>query len=245
MGKRMQPDIDDQTKFWNDWNTRVRENAALETVSAKRAETVLRLLEGASLDPAKAAILEVGCGTGWFAERLSRFGRVTATDLADEVIARAKARYPGLDFVAGDFMTLPLPEAGYDAVITLETISHVPDQPAFFRKIARLLKPGGFLIATTQNRFVFERREDVMRQAKGQLRRWVSMPELKTLVRPRFRIRKATTIAPEGHNGILRLVNSPKLNKALSAAVSQATVDRWKESLGFGQTLVLMAQVKP
>lgn len=240
----MQPTVVDQTGFWNEWNARVRENTALEAISARRAEAVLRMLQGISPDPSRAAILEVGCGTGWFAESPSRFGKTTAMDLADEVIARARARFPGVEFRAGDFMAMDFPSRHYDVVVTLETISHVPDQALFFRKIASLLKPGGSLIATTQNRFVFERRDDVHKPGKGQIRRWLAMPELKALVRPHFDIRLATSLAPTGHGGILRVVNSPKLNAAAAALVSGRRLDAWKEKLGFGQTLLLHGVAK-
>jgi SAM-dependent methyltransferase len=89
-----------------------------------------------------ARILEVGCGTGWLSARLLDFGEVTATDLADEVIARAQAAHPRVRFLAGDFMTLAAGD-DYDVVVCLETLSHFVDQPAFVARLASCLRPGG------------------------------------------------------------------------------------------------------
>ena len=48
-------------------------------------------------------IIEVGCGSGWFCSQLTRFGRVTGTDLSDSGLARARQRAPEAAFVSGDF----------------------------------------------------------------------------------------------------------------------------------------------
>lgn len=232
--------IEEQRRFWNEWNTRVREGGPLDQASLRRCETVLRLLESLRLDNPK--ILEVGCGTGWLSERLAHFGTVTAVDLADEVIARARARTEDVTFAAGDIMTLHLPRGAFDVVVTLETLSHVADQRAFADRLADVLKVGGYLILTTQNKFVFERRDDVPPQAPGQLRKWVDRTELKRLLRPRFTILSATTIAPAGDRRILQAVNSHKLNALLNTLLSRKVVEGLKERAGFGQTLVILGR---
>ncbi len=42
--------------------------------------------------------------------------------------------------------------AGFDAVLLLEVIEHVPDVPAFLARVAPLVKPGGIMILSTLNR---------------------------------------------------------------------------------------------
>ena len=59
-------------------------------------------------------------------------------------------------FVTGDFGALEF-GGQFDVIIALEVLSHVVDQAAFVAKAARLLKPGGQLMLTTQNRPVLER----------------------------------------------------------------------------------------
>jgi 2-polyprenyl-3-methyl-5-hydroxy-6-metoxy-1,4-benzoquinol methylase len=89
---------------------------------------------------------------------------------------------------------------GYDAVVCVETFSHVPDQVAFVKRLADLLKPDGTLILTTQNRTVFIRSR-VMQQGEGQIRRWVTPSELQGLLGTRFHEIEMATITPAGDRG--------------------------------------------
>lgn len=237
-----EPSLTDQVRFWDEWNKHKGTSGAPSRLTARKCASVLGFLEGLRL--ANPAILEVGCGTGWMAERLSRHGTVTALDLAEEAVLDARSRYPGIEFMAGDILTLELSERRFEVIVTMETVSHVSDQPAFFAKLASLLKPGGHLIVTCQNRFVFQRRNEVMAQGAGQIRHWLTMAELKRLMRPRFRIRKTATVGPAGERGILRWVNSTRLAGLLEWAITEAGAERLKERLGFGQTLVVLGRLR-
>ncbi len=125
-----------QQAFWNSWNG-IFVGKQRGPISQRQAQVVEGWLSAGGRTDLR--ILEVGCGTGWMVSRLLRFGDVTGTDLSDEVLAIAQQDTPAARFVAGDFMTIDLPRAAYDAVVTLEVLSHVMDQPAFFARIADLL----------------------------------------------------------------------------------------------------------
>lgn len=237
----MSESIDVQKSYWNRWLAQHRE-AAVGELSLRQAETILGWL--ASLGRGDLRILEVGCGSGWFADRLSRYGPVSATDLADEVVERARARHPQVVFRAGDFMELDFPARSFDVITNLEVLTHVADQPAFVAKIARLLKPGGHFMIATQNAFVRKRMPAVAVRPEGQLRHWVTRGELTALVRPHFEILRLHTINPGGERGILRFVNSLKLNRLVAKATGQPRLDRLKEKLGFGRDLMLWARVR-
>ena len=237
------PDPDCQRQFWDDWNARYRGPEALSRLDAAtllRQETVLLWMRELALS--NPLIMDLGCGTGWLSAQLAGFGRVTGVDIAVASIRKACQRFPDIEFRAGDLGDLDVGLERYDVVVCLETLSHVPDQEAFLTRIREVLKPGGYLIMTTQNRFVFERRSDVFPQGAGQIRRWVTTAELKRLVRGKFVVRRLTTMLPEGHGGILRLVNSTKLNRLLCRAVSAEALARVKERAGLGQTIALLAQ---
>ncbi|WP_206035695.1 bifunctional 2-polyprenyl-6-hydroxyphenol methylase/3-demethylubiquinol 3-O-methyltransferase UbiG [Roseomonas sp. HF4] len=109
------------------------------------------------------------------------FGRVTAADLSDQVLARAARRVPRARFVAGDFMTLEFGEAAYDVAGSLEVLAHVANQQAFLGRIARLLRPGGHLLLATQNRPILELNR-IPLPAPGQLRKWMDRRELRQLL---------------------------------------------------------------
>jgi len=118
--------------------------------------TVARLLP----DINRAKLLEIGCGRGDFALWLARkYPRATITgiDFSDTAITAALAKLPGsglsVSFVVEDAENLRLPSESFDQVISCECIEHVPRPEAMAREIARVLKPGGNFILTTENYF--------------------------------------------------------------------------------------------
>jgi 2-polyprenyl-3-methyl-5-hydroxy-6-metoxy-1,4-benzoquinol methylase len=226
----------DEVQVWDTWNSTY--GGRLDESSKRRMHEILSSLADLQIQGAK--ILEVGCGTGWLSSKLCEFGKVTAVDLGREIIKTAKASYPEIDFRSGNVHTLDLPVNSFDVVVTLETLSHVSDQPAFVRRLSQLLKPGGFLLLTTQNKSVFERCADIG-PPNGWIRKWVTMKTLKGFLRPDFSLQRATTLEPEGHLGFLRVINSCRINNYFDAALGASRVKRLKESAGIGQTIFVVA----
>lgn len=238
-GERRDPSIATQRAFWNTWNARHRGRAELPEDARTRGEAVLEVIRALPVAPRR--ILEVGCATGWLCEEMSAFGSVTGIDLADEVIAEAQANVPAVRFLAGDFLEMDLGSEAFDLVVSLETIAHVKDRPAFCGRIASLLVDGGYLVITAQNKFIWER-SGALRKPEEILQRLLTMKELKALLRPEFDILEAKTVIPFGDGSFLRFVNSIKLNRPIEAVVGAARVRRWKERLGLGNTLVVLAR---
>lgn len=181
------------------------------------------------------------CGSGWFTPELARYGQVTATDLSDEVLARAAKRWPEVRFVPGDFMELDFDKRAYDVVVTLEVLSHVFDQKAFIRKLSSHLRPGGYLMMATQNRHVLEKYNAIPPPEPGQLRRWVYKEELAELLKPEFEVDEQFTVSPIARVGYMRLVNSWKLNAPIRFVFGNR-VERLKERLGLGWTLMSLSR---
>lgn len=227
-----------QRSFWNGWNASHRE-FNLQDVSERQAEVVTRWL--GTLGRPDLRILEAGCGSGWFCPMLSQYGQVTGTDLSHEVLARAQRRFPEVHFVPGDFFDLELGTESYDVVVSLEVLSHVADQAAFLAKIAGHLRPGGSLMLATQNRFVLQRFNRIPPPAPGQLRRWVDRRELRDLLERSFEVSKIFSVSPISNRGLMRIVNSRKLNAPIRAVFGQS-VERLKESAGLGWTLMALAR---
>ncbi len=230
--------IDQQTAFWNHWNTTAREHET-NPACQRQAETALKWL--ADVGDRRLNILEVGCGTVWLCPRLADFGSVVGTDLSD--LDKAKAKWPSIDFVSGDFMNLDFDETRFDVIVTLETLAHVADQPAFVRKLARHLKPGGKLIMSTQNGPVIRRWGHVAAQGVGQLRNWTDRKQLSALLARHFAIEEMTTVAPVANRGLMRYVNSSKLNAPVRA-IAGDRLDRLKERLGLGWAIMALAHLK-
>jgi len=237
------PDDADQQRFWNEWNTKFRgaeQVTHLDPATSRRWGTALRWIE--QLNLSRPRILDLGCSTGWLTAQLAEYGQVVGTDISDAAIREAKERYPQLEFECANFLTAPPRKDLFDIVVAVDVLSCVADQPAFIKRVRESLRPGGYLYLATPNRFVYERRDDVAPLGPGQVRHWTSLGEIRRLLRHEFRIERLTTLLPEGHRGVLRAVNSYKLNDVLEHIVSRAALQRTKERLGFGQTIAVLAQ---
>lgn len=101
--------------------------------------------------------LDIGCGSGGVTRHLvvkHRAARVTGFDVEWPVIGAAQKRaarndlIDRLTFVHGRPGPLPFGDAVMDFVFSKDAILHVPDKPALFCDIWRVLKPGGFFVAS-------------------------------------------------------------------------------------------------
>ena len=94
-------------------------------------------------------LLEVGGGQGELSERIQRAlpAEVTFLDLSPRMVELARAR--GIDAQEGDVQTLPFADGAFDTVVAAWMLYHVPDVDRALAEIARVLVPGGALIAVT------------------------------------------------------------------------------------------------
>lgn len=92
-------------------------------------------------------ILDIGCGGGTLAKRLSEDGAaVTGIDPGDAALAQARAAVPEARFEAASGEALPFPDASFDGAVLLNALHHVPDPAAALVEAARVLVPGGSLV---------------------------------------------------------------------------------------------------
>ena len=227
-----------QQQFWNNWNATTRE-MYIDEVSIRQAKVVYGWLS--RLGKTDFNIIEVGCGAAWFSPQLARFGYLTATDLADEVLSRAKQRLPELQFVPGDFMNLDFGRNAFDIAVSLEVLSYVADQQAFIRKIALHLRSAGYLMLATPNRFVLEHFNRIPALGPGQLCRFTNRRELRMLLEPEFEVLQLFSVTCRANRGFMRLINSRKVNGPVRALVGDR-VERLKEAMGLGWTLMALAR---
>jgi SAM-dependent methyltransferase len=92
-------------------------------------------------------VLELACGTGLWTQHLLRLARrITAVDAASEVLKLNRSRLgsPHVTYVQADIFGWQ-PEALFDVVFFSFWLSHIPPGrfEAFWRMVARSLKPGG------------------------------------------------------------------------------------------------------
>jgi 2-polyprenyl-3-methyl-5-hydroxy-6-metoxy-1,4-benzoquinol methylase len=232
------PPLADQERFWETW----QEQKSITEWSQKRADVILSTLQ--SLHLSNPEILDLGCGNGWFTERLAAHGKATGTDLSLKAMEEAKTRFPNATFLGGDLFEVPLPAAHYDVVVSQQVIAHVVDQPRYVDRVASLLKSRGYMILTTPNKFVMDRLGDQGWDATPpeHIEQWLDRKAVLKLLKPRFEILRFTSILPTGDQGVLRWVNSPRLNRALGLLIPQSRLQALKERAGLGYTLIVLAR---
>ena len=89
-------------------------------------------------------VLEVGSGLGELtAAAAARGAAVTGTDIAEGMVAAARRRHPGLEFVVADGEALPFEDASFDAAVAAFVINHLPDAERGASELVRVTRPGG------------------------------------------------------------------------------------------------------
>ena len=105
-----------------------------------------------SVAPQAASVLEVGCGDGFLAARLSqRVPHVVAVDVDAPVLQRAKQRFPAAPVAwrHGDILDIADELGAFDAVVSNATLHHLPDTRAALASLRGLVRPGGTLALVT------------------------------------------------------------------------------------------------
>ena len=96
-------------------------------------------------------VLEVGGGPGELSERMQKElgAEVSYLDISPRMVELARER--GVDAQVGDVQSLPFEDGTFDTVVAAWMLYHVPDIDRGLAEIARVLRPGGALIAVTNS----------------------------------------------------------------------------------------------
>lgn len=95
-------------------------------------------------------VLEVGCGTGLILQRTARFARqAIGMDLSGAMLARARQR--GLAVAQASATALPFATASVDVAYSFKVLAHIPDIQGALREMARVVRPGGWVLAEFYN----------------------------------------------------------------------------------------------
>jgi SAM-dependent methyltransferase len=97
-------------------------------------------------------VLDIACGTGavtrLLADRVGQTGRVVGLDVNAGMLAAARAAVANskIEWMEGNAMDMPLPDAAFDAVVCQQGLQFFPDKPAALQEMRRVLAPGGRLM---------------------------------------------------------------------------------------------------
>jgi SAM-dependent methyltransferase len=139
-----------QTGVWNQMS-----DVYAREIDQRFAPVVAGVLARAALRPGERA-LDLGAGTGAVAEQAARTvgprGDVVGVDLSAAMLALARQRAEALGlanlrYVEGRGEALPAADDAFDVVLASLSLMYVIDRAAAAREIARVLRPGGRLVA--------------------------------------------------------------------------------------------------
>jgi len=131
------------------YNDDLAESAGNYVAPVLAAQTALRLC---SETPARAVILDAGCGTGLVGQALLRGGAISidGLDLSPPMLKIADKTGAYQHLTVGDLnQSISVPSETYDIVICVGTFTHghVGPDPAL-REFVRIAKGGGIVVAT-------------------------------------------------------------------------------------------------
>ncbi len=127
-----------------------------------RRRVVERLKREASRQGRALNVFDAGCGTGGMLAELQSEASIAATAGCDlHPLALTYARERGLQVVERSVNELPVGDALYDAVISLDVLYHRQVDPArALVGMAAMLRPGGLLLINVAAMPCLERRHD-------------------------------------------------------------------------------------
>ena len=95
-------------------------------------------------------VFEAGCGTGLLLREAALVARsAVGLDLSRGMLRPARDR--GLKVVQGSLTDVPLPSASFDVVYSMKVLAHVPPIERAVAELARLVRPGGYLLLEFYN----------------------------------------------------------------------------------------------
>jgi SAM-dependent methyltransferase len=147
--------FDATADYWSDVYD-VRGGVAGQVYRERLART-LEYVDALGLPPGTRAV-DVGAGAGVAATALAaRSFAVTAVDSSDRMLelAAERARRAGveIELVKGDASAIPMAEASQDLIVALGLLPWLEDARPVLAEFQRLLRPGGSLIVTADNRW--------------------------------------------------------------------------------------------
>ena len=131
--------------------TGLREYTPNYHIRGKRKSVFLSFLEKKRAQGASGKVLDAGCYIGDVCAKVKSLGfEAYGIDAFTENIKKAKKLHPNINFKVGELgQKLPYPDNFFDFIWAGDVIEHVYDTIVLFAEFNRILKPGGYLIAST------------------------------------------------------------------------------------------------
>jgi ubiquinone/menaquinone biosynthesis C-methylase UbiE len=113
-------------------------------------------------------MIEVGVGTGRLTAQLIENGaQVTGVDISLSMLHRTSDDLSSCSLVQADGVSLPFHIEHFDGCLSINVFSHVVNYEAVLQEIARVLRPGGFVVMNFPNLWSYYLPAGVLVNARG------------------------------------------------------------------------------
>ncbi|MCJ7691588.1 MAG: class I SAM-dependent methyltransferase [Clostridiaceae bacterium] len=98
------------------------------------------------------ALLDVGCGIGYFtvpASKLLKNNKVIGVDIVPEILDFARVKATGInniEFITSEEYTFPIEDDSFKYVLISNVIHEVVDKARYFNEVKRVLKDDGYFL---------------------------------------------------------------------------------------------------
>jgi SAM-dependent methyltransferase len=114
----------------------------------------LRFLEDSRLLQPGLRVLEIGCGGGTLLHRLKASGLdIVGVETNPQRIEESRLAHGPLPIQQVSGSPLPFRDRTFDIVLSFDVFEHIPDSDAHLAEVRRVLKPGGWYLLQTPNRW--------------------------------------------------------------------------------------------
>jgi len=144
-----------QSSYWRDIYV---EKDVYAQIYQDRHSTILDWIKSLALLPA-AQVMEIGCGAGLLSVALAQCGhQICAIDSSAAMVEQARVHateagvVDALSLSVGDVYSLAFAQSSFDLAVAVGVVPWLSRPELAIREMARVLKPGGFLILTVDNR---------------------------------------------------------------------------------------------
>lgn len=220
--------------YWSDLRT-------MNNLKLERAIKILELFLSVKKTKKNIKLIELGCGDGRLAAFLGFFSNdVLGVELSSNAVDRANKLFPHVTYISGNVFNVEIKKENYDVVISTEVIEHIEEQNEYLALCHSLLTKGGYLILTTPNKYVIERKKGG-NWSNQPIEKLVSKRDLKNMIKKHFKLIKYTTII-SGHGDLGFLKAVKYFHKGMRKLGLISIADFLIFKLGFGLHQVILAR---
>ncbi|MFD8378948.1 class I SAM-dependent methyltransferase [Streptomyces sp. NPDC059679] len=176
-------------------------------------------------------VVDVGCGNGKYVGRLHKDRpdlRVVGMDVSEGILGDVER-----PVLVADAQALPLADETVDAVLAMHMLYHVGDIPATVQELARVLRPGGVVIASTNSRTDKRELDQLWQRAAGDVLGVAEGPDRVSLS-SRFSLEKAPGLLGAAFSAIrvLKLPGTIEVSDPAPVVAHLASYEAWAEQCG-------------